>query len=199
MIISIGRQHGSAGREIARALAERLGVKCYDKEIVDEASQNTAVSPNVFHTFDEKRISPFMVQSTQYPGMNHNAGLNIYVASAQFDVIRSIAEKEDCIFVGRCADYILRNRDDVISVFITGDYEDKVRCIMNRQGVTEEVAKKKIKEVDKDRSSYYKYFTDQNWGYAANFDLCVNSSRLGIDGTVEVIYNYILHSKVKRR
>lgn len=199
MIIAIGRQHGSAGREIARELAAQYGIKCYDKEIVDEAAESSAISRDLFDSFDEKRVSPFMMQSTQFPGMSHGMGLNIYVASAQFDAIRSLAEKNDCVFVGRCADYVLRTRDDLVTVFITGDYEEKVKCIMNRQGVTEDVAKRKIKEVDKDRSSYYRYFTDQVWGTAEHFDLCINSSRLGVEGTAAVIRAYIEHSGVKRR
>ena len=199
MIITISRQHGSAGREIARALAEQYGIKCYDKEIVDEAAESSEISRELFNSFDEKRVSPFMMQSTQFPGMSHGMGLNIYVASAQFDAIRSIADQHDCVFVGRCADYILRARRDLVSVFITGDYDEKVKCIMNRQGVSEDIAKKKIKEVDKDRSSYYRYFTDQVWGAAENFDLCVNSSRLGVDGTVAVIKAYIDRSGVERR
>lgn len=199
MIIAIGRQHGSAGREIARELAVQYGIKCYDREIVDEAAESSTVSRELFDSFDEKRVSPFMMQSTQFPGMSHGMGLNIYVASAQFDAIRNLAEKNDCIFVGRCADYVLRTRDDLVTVFITGDYEEKVKCIMNRQGVTEEIAKKKIKEVDKDRSSYYRYFTDQVWGAADHFDLCVNSSRLGVEGTAAVIRAYIERSGVKMR
>ncbi len=199
MIITIDRQHGSAGREIARELAARYSIRCYDKEIVDEASESSAISRELFNSFDEKRVSPFLMQSTQFPGMSHGLGLNIYVASAQFDAIRVLADKSDCVFVGRCADYILRARDDLVSVFISGDYENKIRCIMNRQGVSEEIAKKKIKEVDKDRSSYYRYFTDQVWGAAEHFDLCVNSSRLGVEGTVSVISEYIGRSGVTKR
>ena len=191
MIITIARQHGSAGREIARELAARLGYRCYDKEIVDEAAENSSICPELINSFDEKRVSPFMIQSSQYPGMSHGIGLNIQVASAQFDVIRRIAEKGDCIFVGRCADYILRSRTDMVRVFIMGDYQSKIKCIMDRQGVTEEAAKKKIKEVDKDRSSYYKYYTDQVWGDVNNYDICVNSSRIGVDGTVDMIIEYI--------
>jgi cytidylate kinase len=191
MIITIARQHGSAGREIARELAARLGYRCYDKEIVDEAAEDSSICPELINSFDEKRVSPFMIQSSQYPGMSHGIGLNIQVASAQFDVIRRIAEKGDCIFVGRCADYILRSRTDMVRVFIMGDYQSKIKCIMDRQGVTEEAAKKKIKEVDKDRSSYYKYYTDQVWGDVNNYDICVNSSRIGVDGTVDMIIEYI--------
>jgi len=191
MIITLARQHGSAGREIARELAARLGYRCYDKEIVDEAAENSSICPELINSFDEKRVSPFMIQSSQYPGMSHGIGLNIQVASAQFDVIRRIAEKGDCIFVGRCADYILRSRTDMVRVFIMGDYQSKIKCIMDRQGVTEEAAKKKIKEVDKDRSSYYKYYTDQVWGDVNNYDICVNSSRIGVAGTVDMIIEYI--------
>ena len=164
MIITIARQHGSSGREIARALSEDLGIQCFDKEIVDEAAENSSICKELISSFDEKRVSPFMLQTTQYPSMNYGLGLNIQVASAQFDVIRKLADQGDCIFVGRCADYILRERKDLTRVFIMGEQEDKIRCIMNRQNVSETEAKKKIKQVDKDRSSYYKYYTDQIWG-----------------------------------
>ena len=195
MIITIARQHGSSGREIARALSEALGIQCFDKEIVDEAAENSSICKELISSFDEKRVSPFMLQTTQYPSMNYGLGLNIQVASAQFDVIRKLADQGDCIFVGRCADYILRERKDLTRVFIMGEQEDKIRCIMNRQNVSETEAKKKIKQVDKDRSSYYKYYTDQIWGESENYDLCINSSKIGITGTVNVIKAYIENNK----
>ena len=192
MIITIARQHGSSGREIARALSEDLGIQCFDKEIVDEAAENSSICKELISSFDEKRVSPFMLQTTQYPSMNYGLGLNIQVASAQFDVIRKLADQGDCIFVGRCADYILRERKDLTRVFIMGEQEDKIRCIMNRQNVSETEAKKKIKQVDKDRSSYYKYYTDQIWGESENYDLCINSSKIGV---VNVIKAYIENNK----
>ena len=195
MIITIARQHGSSGREIARALSEALGIQCFDKEIVDEAAENSSICKELISSFDEKRVSPFMLQTTQYPSMNYGLGLNIQVASAQFDVIRKLADQGDCIFVGRCADYILRERKDLTRVFIMGDQEEKIRCIMNRQQISESEAKKKIKQVDKDRSSYYKYYTDQIWGESENYDLCINSSKIGITGTVNVIKAYIENNK----
>ena len=191
MIITIARQHGSAGREIAQELGKRLNIRCFDKEIVDEAANDSSICRELINSFDEKRVSPFIVETTQYPGMSHGLGLNIQVASAQFDVIKKLADKGDCIFVGRCADYILRERKDLLRVFINGDYEDKVQCIMKRQNVTEDVAKKKIKTVDKDRASYYLYFTDQVWGEATNYDLRVNLSTYGISWTVDIIVNSI--------
>lgn len=190
MIISIGRQHGSSGREIARQLAKELGIKCYDKEIVDEAASHSDFSRDIIDAFDEKRMSAFMLHAGGY-GLNENFRLNMQVVSAQFDTIRRIAENEDCIFVGRCADYVLRDRKDLVSVFVLGDMEERLKCLARRQGLDEATARKKIKEVDKDRSSFYKYYSDQVWGDAQNYDLCINSSKLGVDGTVKVILDYI--------
>lgn len=190
MIISIGRQHGSGGREIARLLARELGIKCYDKEIVDEAAKHSDFSRDLINAYDEKRMNAFMLHAGGY-GLNENFRLNMQVVSAQFDAIREIASKDDCIFVGRCADYILRERSDLVSVFILGDMDERLKCLERRQGLDEAAARKKIKEVDKDRSSFYKYYSDQVWGDAQNYDLCINSSRLGVEGTVKVIMDYI--------
>lgn len=190
MIISIGRQHGSGGREIARLLAQELGIKCYDKEIVDEAAKHSDFSRDLINAYDEKRMSAFMLHAGGY-GLNENFRLNMQVVSAQFDAIRKIASKGDCIFVGRCADYILRDRSDLVSVFILGDMDERLKCLERRQGLDVATARKKIKEVDKDRSSFYKYYSDQVWGDAQNYDLCINSSRLGVEGTVKVIMDYI--------
>ena len=190
MIITIGRQHGSSGREIARLLAEKLNYKCYDKEIVDEAANHSDFSRDLIDAFDEKRISAFILHAGGY-GLNENFRLNMQVVSAQFDAMRNIAEKGNCIFVGRCADYILRDHDDLVSVFILGDMDERLKCLERRQGLDETEARKKIKEVDKDRSSFYRYYSDQTWGDAQNYDMCINSSKLGVEGTVQVILDYI--------
>ena len=189
MIITIGRQHGSSGREIARLLAEKLNYKCYDKEIVDEAANHSDFSRDLIDAFDEKRMSAFILHAGGY-GLNENFRLNMQVVSAQFEAMRNIAEKGNCIFVGRCADYILRDHDDLISVFILGDMDERLKCLERRQGLDEVEARKKIKEVDKDRSSFYRYYSDQTWGDAQNYDMCINSSKLGVEGTVQVILDY---------
>lgn len=190
MIITIGRQHGSSGREIARLLAEKLNYKCYDKEIVDEAANHSDFSRDLIDAFDEKRMSAFILHAGGY-GLNENFRLNMQVVSAQFEAMRNIAEKGNCIFVGRCADYILRDHDDLVSVFILGDMDERLKCLERRQGLDEVEARKKIKEVDKDRSSFYRYYSDQTWGDAQNYDMCINSSKLGVEGTVQVILDYI--------
>lgn len=187
MIISVGRQHGSNGRNIARALADELGYICYDKEIVDHAAENSCFSREIFNSYDEKRVSPYISPSPHYICMNEGFRLNMQVAAAQFDAIRSLAEHGNAIFVGRCADYILRNRKDLLRVFIMADEDFRIKTIMERKNLNADQAKKLIKEVDKDRSSYYKYYTDQIWGEAENFDICINSGKLGVKGAVQVI------------
>lgn len=191
MIVTIGREHGSNGHLVARALAEALGYVCYDKEIVDHTAENSNFSKEVLDTFDEKRVSPYIVPIPHYLGLNESFRLNMQLASAQFDVIRSLADKGDCIFVGRCADYVLRNRQDVVKVFVMADENFRIRTMMERRNLSEDAAKKLIRQVDKDRASYYKYYTDQIWGERENYDLVINSGRVGVDGTVKVIVSYM--------
>ena len=191
MIITLGRQHGSNGHDIARALADALGYTCYDKEIVDHAAENSSFSKEILDTYDEKRVSSYIVPTPHYIGMNEGFRLNLQIATAQFDTIRSLADKGNAIFVGRCADYVLRNRDDVLRVFIMADMPFRIKTIMTRKNLTEDQAKKLIREVDKDRSSYYKYYTDQIWGESGNYDLCIDSSRIGVNGAVEVIKSFM--------
>lgn len=190
MVITIGRQHGSSGREIARKLAADLNIKCYDKEIVDEAAANSKFSRELINAYDEKRMSAFLLHAGGY-GLNENFRLNMQVVAAQFDTMRALADAGDCIFVGRCADFILRERKDLVRVFILGDMDSRLKCLEKRQGLDEVTARRTIKEVDKDRSSFYKYYSEQVWGDAQNYDMCINSSRLGVDGTVEMIKAYI--------
>ena len=191
MIITIGRQHGSNGHEIARALAEDLGYQCFDKEIVDHAAENSNFSREILNSYDEKRVSPYIVPVPHYLGLNESFRLNMQVASAQFDAIRKLAEEGNGIFVGRCADYVLRQREDLVRVFIMADEKFRIETMMKRRDLSEEQARKLIKEVDKDRASYYKYYTDQIWGERENFDLCVNSGRTGVEGAVKVIRAYV--------
>ena len=196
MVITIGRQHGSNGHLIARALAERLGYACYDKEIVDRAAEDSPFSKEVVDSFDEKRVSPYIVPVPHYLGLNESFRLNMQVASAQFDAIRSLAEQGNCIFVGRCADYVLRKQPDLVRVFIMADEDYRIKTMMARQGLSEDAARKLIRQVDKDRASYYKYYTDQIWGERENFDLILNSAKIGVDGCVKLIESYIEAMKV---
>lgn len=187
MIVTICRQHGSGGHDIARALAQELGCECYDKEIVDHAAEKTGYSREVLNSYDEKRVSPYIVTSPNYIGLHEGFRLNMQAASAQFEAIRSLAETGDGVFVGRCADYVLRSREDLVRVFIWADEKFRIKTMMERRDLTHEQAKKLIREVDKDRGSYYRYYTDQNWGEMKNYDLCINSAVTGVQGAVQVI------------
>ena len=191
MIVTIGREHGSGGHDIARALAKELGYACFDKEIVDTAAHNSNFSKQILPSYDETRVSPYIVPVPHYLGLNESFRLNMQVASAQFDAIRSLAEQGNCIFVGRCADYVLRKQPDLVRVFIMADEDYRIKTMMERQGLSEEAARKLIRQVDKDRSSYYKYYTDQIWGERENFDLILNSAKIGVDGCVKLIESYI--------
>lgn len=191
MIITLGRQHGSNGHLIARALADRLGYACYDKEIVDHAAESSGFSKEIIDSYDERRVSAYIVPTPHYVGMNEGFHLNMRLAAAQFDAIRSLAEKGDCIFVGRCADYVLRSREDLLRVFVMGRMDSRVRTMMERRDISEEQARRLIREVDKDRASYYKYYTDQLWGESGNYDLCVDSTPVGVEGAAAVIMAYI--------
>lgn len=191
MLITIGREHGSGGHDIARLLAKELNIPCYAKEIVDEAAAKSPFSKEILRNYDEKRVSAFFMPISHFGGLDGGFQLNMQVAAAQFDAVRSLAKDNRGIFVGRCADYILRGRPDLLRVFITAPLSFRVRTLMERKDIPEEQAKKLVKEVDKDRSSYYRYYTDQTWGDSDNYDLVIDSSRVGAAGAVKVILAYL--------
>ena len=191
MIITIGRQHGSNGHAVAETLAKRLNIPCYSKEIVDRTARDSNFSHEVIRSYDEKRISPFIAPSTHFFGMNEGFRLNMQIASAQFEAIRSLADEGDAVFVGRCADYVLRSRKDLVRIFLMADMPYRIKTVMERKSLTQDQAKKLIREVDKDRSSYYRYYTDQTWGESGCYDLCLNVGRVGIEGAAESIEAFI--------
>ena len=191
MIITIGRQHGSNGHAVAETLAKRLNIPCYSKEIVDRTARDSNFSHEVIRSYDEKRISPFMAPSTHFFGMDEGFRLNMQIASAQFEAIRSLADEGDAVFVGRCADYVLRSRKDLVRIFLMADMPYRIKTVMERKSLTQDQAKKLIREVDKDRSSYYRYYTDQTWGDSGCYDLCLNVGRVGIEGAAEAIEAFV--------
>ena len=191
MLITIGREHGSGGHDIARLLAQELSIPCYDKEIVDEAAAQSPFSKEILNNYDEKRVSAFFMPVSHFGGMDGGFQLNMQVAAAQFDAVRSLAKDNQGVFVGRCADYVLRGRPELLRVFVAAPLSFRIRTIMERKHLSEDQAKKLIREVDKDRASYYRYYTDQVWGEAGNYDLVIDSSRVGTAGAVKVIRAYL--------
>lgn len=193
-IITIGRQFGSAGREIGRKLAADLGIKLYDKEMLDRAAKDSGICQTLFETHDEKPTNSFLyslVMDTYSMGYSSGAmnemPLNHKVFLAQFDAIKKIADEGPCILVGRCADYALENYDNVMSVFVHADLETRIRRIARIYDLTDAKAKDMIQKADKKRASYYNYYTNKKWGDAAGYDFSLCSSELGIDGTVQAL------------
>ena len=197
-IITIGRQYGSGGHDIGEALAKELGVKLYDKDMLKRAAKESGLCEELFESHDEKPTNSFLyslVMDTY--SLGYSAGtfsdmpINHKVFLAQFDAIKKIAEEESCVMVGRCADYALEERDDVINIFVYADLDKRVRRVARELNITDAKAKDICNKNDKKRASYYNYYTNKEWGDATSYDLCINSAKLGVDGAVKAILDYI--------
>ena len=194
LVITIGRQCGSGGKRIGEIVAQKLGVKCYDKELLTLAAKNSGLCEELFETHDEKPTSSFLyslVMDTYSMGYSNSAYmdmlLNHKIFLAQFDTIKKLAEEESCVIVGRCADYALAEYPSVASVFITGNDEDRIEYLKQLYKVETAKAKDIMVKTDKKRASYYNYYSSKKWGDSRSYDLCINSSSVGINGAVDMI------------
>lgn len=192
-VITIGRQLGSGGREIGQKLSARLGIAFYDKELIRIASQQSGLKEEFFERVDEqKHFSLFPGILGLRNSITDDFFSNYYLSNEslfriQSDVMRKLAEEGSCIFVGRCADYVMKEERNCLNVFISADTADRIRRIAASHRITEGKASDMIERTDRGRSSYYNYFTGKTWGAADSYDLCINSSLLGIDETVRLI------------
>lgn len=198
IVITIGRQYGSGGREIGAKLAEQLGIKCYDKELLALAAKDSGLCQELFETHDEKPTSSLLyslVMDNYTLGYTSPAfidmPINHKVFLAQFETIKNLAKQESCIIVGRCADYALEGSDSLVSVFVHADLDYRVKRIAKIHEISEDKAKDVILKTDKKRASYYNYYTNKKWGEAKSFHLTIDSGILGIDGTVKLLTDYI--------
>ncbi|MBO5648327.1 MAG: cytidylate kinase-like family protein [Clostridia bacterium] len=195
-IITIGRQYGSGGHEIGRLLAQELGIPCYDKELIILAAQKSGISPEVFSHVDETATNSFLyaVSAGTIPGSVYQTPqslpLNDKLFIAQTDLIRSIAKDGPCVFVGRCADSILKDVSPVLNVFIRADMPFRAARIMEAEGCSEKAAIDIINRADKKRAKYYNFYTQKRWGAADNYDLVINNAKLGAEKAVQVIAQY---------
>lgn len=190
VIITIGREFGSGGREIGIRLSEKLNIPFYDKELILHTAEKTNLEKSIVEKYDEQHSFPTFSSSNIFDIYQMPMSDRIYIAQA--DVIRSLAEKESCIIVGRCADFILDENPDVFKVFITAPMQDKIerkRPIL--EGKKDSEIESHITKIDKKRAKYYTYYTDRTWGKATTYNLCVDSSVLGIEGTVDLIIHAI--------
>lgn len=197
-IITIERQFGSAGREIGERVAKEFGIRLYDQEMLDRAAKESGICQELFETHDEKPTNSFLYSlvmdtySLGYTSGNYtDMPINHKVFLAQFDAIKKIADEGPCILVGRCADYALEDYDNVLTLFINADMDARIHRIARIYDLTDAKAKERIVKTDKKRASYYNYYSNKKWGSAESFDVCLDSSVLGIDGTVETILQLV--------
>ena len=192
-IITIGREFCSGGADTARKVAQLLDIPYYDKEIIDETVERTQLSEEVVNRHDEQPVGYHDITGFQYGNLWYNSDpslmlpLGMRVADAQFEVIRQAANRGPCVIVGRCADYALEERHDVIDVFIRADLDFRVKRAMDAFHLSEADARKLIRRTDKIRSSYYRYYTQTTWGDPEHYDLVIDTSTLGIDAAAGII------------
>ncbi len=196
IIINIGRQLGSGGRQIGRMLAEEFGCTFYDKELLNLAAKESGFDERFFEQNDEHKNffkSLFQLHASHIDDSNFYTNRfsqeNLFLFQAE--AIRKAAQTGNCVFVGRCADYILRDDPDACNIFITADLEDRVRRVAERHGCDKESALKILNSKESNRASYYNYYTGKKWGHSQSYHLCVNSSVLGIEGTASLISDFI--------
>ena len=197
-IITIGRQFGSGGREIGEKLAAHFGIKCYDKELLSLAAKESGICEEMIEVHDERPTSSFLynlVMDTYSFGYNASSFSNMPISHkvflAQFDTIKKIADEGPCVIVGRCADYALNEYDNCLSIFIHAKEDAKIKRIMEKYNLSSAKAKDMMTKKDKQRQSYYNYYSSNKWGRSDTYNLSVDSSVLGIDGTVELLIQFI--------
>ena len=199
-IITIGREYGSGGRAIAQIVADKLGVKLYDKDLLSEIAKESGLCEEVLKSHDEKPVTSFFYSLANDVrngfGNFNDIPINQKAFIASFETIQKIAEKESCVIVGRCSDYVLKDFPNVTNVFINADLEDKIELVTKLDGVTQNKAIDIIQKKDKDRANYYNYYSDRKWGAAATYDLCINSSHIGYEGAANAI---IYFAEMKER
>ena len=186
-IITISREFGSGGRFIGEEVAKKLGIAYYDKNIINEIAEKSGLSPEYIQ--ENAELSPKKgLFSYAFAGRDITGkSVEDMVYEAQRNVILELADKEPCVIIGRNADYILKDRDDVLNVFIHGDASEKIQRITRLYNVEEQKAVKMMADTDKRRMANYNFYTDQKWGKASNYTLCLNSSQLGYDRCEKII------------
>lgn len=198
VIVTVARHFGSGGKTIGQMLAKNLGINCYEQEIIKMASEDSGISELLFNQADEKlKHTPlFFGKLGEYRGKLISPGSDEFVSdhnlfNYQAKIIRELAEKESCVIIGRAADYVLKDNPNAVSVFVHASKEYCVRQAIERRAYVGNDVERFVEKTDKYRSDFYRYYTGQEWTDARNYDLCLNSERLGFEGTMEAIKEYI--------
>ncbi len=198
MVITIARQFGSGGREIGRKLSKELSIPYYDKKLITLAAQESGIDPEIVKSVDERATNSLLYSLSMGAAaaidggfqINPELPMNDRLFLVQHDIIKQLAEKP-CIIIGRCGDYVLRNRPDCVKLFIYADLDKRTEYAINVHNVPRDRAKAVVVKTDKTRANYYNYYASERWGDPEIYDLCINSGSLGIDGSVELIEFYL--------
>lgn len=198
LVITIGRQYGSGGRIIGKKLAEELGISFYNREIIELAAKKTGMSEEAFEKVDETAASSLLYSIAtgaymfgNYVSPQVDLPLNDKLFIIQSEIIKSIAKKESCVIVGRCADYILKDRKDVVNIFIHANKDIRKKRAVEEYKIAPNKVDSYLNKIDKKRSVYYNYYTGEKWGYSSNYQLCLDSGVLGIEGCVHMIESIV--------
>ena len=193
VVITIGREFGSGGRQVGERLAKELGFAFYDKSLIHLAVTKSGLDPTTIEKAEEEATSKFLFNLAigGYAAAGVFSQVNVPISDqvffAQSKAIEELASQGSCVIIGRCANYILRNLPELARVFVYGETEDKLRRIVEEYGVPQEEAKTTMAKMDKGRANYYEHYTDEKWGSVKSYDLAINTSFTGIDGAVKVI------------
>lgn len=192
-IITISRQYGSGGREIAKKLAEALSLPFYDNEIIQKAAQKSGYSKEMFEQADLKPTGSFLYTMSMFSAnaVGFELPLSDKIFLVQSDIIKEVAEQGGCVIVGRCADYVLRDNKNVVNIYIHSDLDTRIERAISLYNFPHDKAKEVIVKNDKRRATYYNYYSNLKWGNAGNYDMSINSGTLGIDNTVTAIQKFI--------
>ena len=188
-IITIGREYGSGGGEIGRRLSKYFNIPCYDKELLTIVAKESGYCKEYFEKYDEKPLK--VLSYFSYDTSVNTLPINHQLFLKQFNLIQKLANKESCIFVGRAADYALKDFDNVINIFIHGEFEFRRQRAISEHNIAPEKSASIVKKIDKERASYYKYYTDSYWGNANNYHICLDTSFIGIDEATRIIIDFI--------
>lgn len=199
ILITIARQVGSGGREVGELVAKNLGIDYHDKSLISMAAEKSGLSPEVLHNTDEKATPSFlysiamggmgMVPFTH--GMPYDTPINDRLFVLQSGIIEELAKDHSCVFIGRCADFVLRDFDNVLKVFIYASPEKRAETIAKRNDISLAEARNLATKLDKKRSSYYGYYTSKKWGRSENYDLMIDTTKIGTEGAAKIIEEYV--------
>lgn len=198
LIITIGRQFGSGGHEIGEKLAKKLGIKFYDKELIKLIAKQSGLCEKVLESYDEKPTNSLLYSIVMdiYPSVMYTGPtIDQQIYQANYDTIRRLADGEPCVIVGRCADYILRDHPELVSVFVHANSDFRAARIAEEYKLPDAKVRDLLVKTDKKRASYYNFQSEKQWGAASSYNLCIESSEVGIDGAVDLIMDYINYKK----